>query len=489
MSSSDARSPRAGRLMRHVRAAALTAFVLPAGLGLALAAQPALAQSTTTTTTTTTTSTSTAPTPTPGTTSTSTTTTTSSSSSSTPLAATPYMGWDSYYAFGGRINEATILAQAQQLLSRGLNKLGYRYVWLDVGWWQGTRDGTGAITVNPSQWPHGIAWLASTLHSEGLLLGLYTDAGNNGCGGPNQGMYGHYAQDIDTFASWGVDALKVDFCGGVRLGLVPSQAYGQVHAAIVAATAVTKRPMLLNICNFLQPGQYMTNNPVLGSSGFQSYIFGPLVGNSWRTDTDEGVPGKVSFPSVLRNMDSDSLQPGAAGPGHWNDPDYLAPDQGMSATQFQVQMSMWAMLSAPLMISDNLATISQSSLAIVQNPNVIAIDQDPAGIQATMVASDGYAQVWDKPLSDGSRAVALLNRGFTKMTITANARGVGLGSASSYTVRNVWTQAKSTTASTFSAVVPGNGVVLLRVSRNTTPTTKARLQLAGKKHAQPRKHA
>jgi hypothetical protein len=389
----------------------------------------------------------------------------------TPLAATPYMGWDSYYALGGgaAVNETSILAQAHELISRGLVKLGYRYVWLDVGWWQGARTASGQISVSATKWPHGIAWLASTLHKEGLMIGLYTDAGSVGCGGAGQGSYGHYQQDVNTFATWGIDAIKVDFCGGVRLSLVPQAAYTAFHQAIL--DDAPHRPMLLNVCNFLQPGQFAAGNPVFGGSSFVSYLFGPAVATSWRTDTDLGTPQRVNFAGVLRNMDADATHPAAAGPGHWNDPDYLAPDQGMNKTQFQSQVSMWAMLAAPLMISDNLQTITSASLASLSNPEVIAIDQDPAGVQGTWVASSGAAEVFVKRLSDGSRAVALLNRGSAPLTITASAGGVGMSAASSYQLRNVWTHSTTSSTGTISATVPADGTVLYRVS--VTPRAAA----------------
>jgi alpha-galactosidase len=152
--------------------------------------------------------------------------------------------------------------------------------------------------------------------------------------------------------------------------------------------------MLLSICNFLQPGQFAEGQPTLDESAFGSYAFGPGVGNSWRTDTDVGAPHHVSFADVLRNMDADAAAPQAAGPGHWNDPDYLGPDQGLSRAQFRSQLSMWAMLAAPLMISDDLTSISGASRAAVANGEVIAIDQDPAGVQGTLLASAGAGEVW-----------------------------------------------------------------------------------------------
>jgi len=378
------------------------------------------------------------------------------------LAATPYMGWDTYFAFGSAYNEATILDQAHQLIARGLLRAGYRYIWFDVGWWRGTRDASGQITVNPTQWPHGLAWLTGVLHKEGFLVGLYTYAGSSGCGGATTGSFGHYQQDADTFAAWGFDAVKVDFCGGVRQGLNPESQYSQFHQAILNNTS--HRRMLLSICNFLQPGQFAAGTPSFALSGFNSWTYGPAVANSWRTDTDVGFPHRVAFSSVLRNIDADAAHPQAAGPGHWNDPDYLAPDQGLSATAYRSQLSMWAMLAAPLMISDDLDTMTATSASDSANPEVIAIDQDPAGVQGTLAASAGFAEVWVKPLSDGSRAVALLNRGSTPITINASALGVGLARAARYTLRNVWTHVTTTTSGAFGAVVPGNGTVLYRIA-------------------------
>jgi hypothetical protein len=377
-------------------------------------------------------------------------------------AATPYMGWDTYFALGGEYSEATVLEQASRLLSLGLQRRGYRYLWLDVGWWHGTRNAAGEITVSSAQWPHGMAWLTRTLHAAGFLVGLYTDAGPSGCGGAGQGSYGHYQQDANTFAAWGFDAVKVDFCGGSEYHLNPAVAYAEFHGAIESNSS--HRPMLLSICDFLQPEQYGEGRPLLDESAFSSFAFGPSVGNSWRTDTDVGSPGKVSFADVLRNMDADAAAPQAAGPGHWNDPDYLGPDQGMSATQFQAQFGMWAILAAPLMISDNLTRISSSSLAALRNTEVIAIDQDPAGEQGTLLSASGNGEVWVKPLLGGARAIALLNRGSTPMRIETSTTAAGLPPAPSYSVRNAWTHTTNVTSGSIAAEVPGDGAVLVRVS-------------------------
>jgi alpha-galactosidase len=224
--------------------------------------------------------------------------------------------------------------------------------------------------------------------------------------------------------------------------------------------------MLLNICNFLQPGQYAEGRPSFDQSAFASYSFGPRIATSWRTDTDVGTPGHVTFEDMLRNLDADAASPQAAGPGHWNDPDYLGPGQSMSAAQFRTQFSMWAVLAAPLMISADLSRLSSASRATVSNSEVIAIDQDPAGAQGTLAGSSGAGQVWVKPLSDGSRAVALLDRGSSPLKITTSATAVGLPAGGPYLVRNVWTHTTRSSAGTIQARVPGYSTVLLRVSQS-----------------------
>jgi alpha-galactosidase len=379
------------------------------------------------------------------------------------LAATPYMGWDTYFAFGGAYSESTVLRQASELITLGLRNEGFRFVWLDVGWWQGARDSAAQIAVNRRQWPHGMAWLTQTLHAAGLLAGLYTDAGRNGCGGAGQGSGGHYRQDVNTFAAWGFDAVKLDFCGGSEERLNPAAAYSAFHAAI--ASDSPRRPLLLSICNFLQPGQYSEGRPTLGESAFASYTFGPSVGNSWRTDTDVGFPENVSFANVLRNMDADAAAPQAAGPGHWNDPDYLAPDQGMSAAQFRSQLSMWSMLAAPLMISDDLTRAGAATVSALTNGEVIAIDQDQAGVQGRLVSTSGSGQVWVKPLGGGARAVALLNRSSTPTKISTSAKAIGMPPGGGYVLRDVWAHTTRFSAGAISATVGGDSTVLLRVSQ------------------------
>jgi alpha-galactosidase len=382
--------------------------------------------------------------------------------SSKVLAATPYMGWDTYFAFGPKYNEATILEQASNLITSGLQKDGYKLIWLDVGWWQGHRNNSGEITVNPAQWPHGMAWLAQTLHAEGFKVGLYTDAGINGCGGLNEGMYGHYQQDINTFARWGFDAVKVDFCGGDDLHLTPKTAYTKIHDAIVNNSS--HHPMLLDICVFPQPGQVGNGFPSFPNSSFTSYIFGPSVGNSWRTDTDVGSPTGITWNAVVRNLDADATEPLAAGPGHWNDPDYLGPQLGMTAPEAQAQMTMWAIVAAPLILGSDPRKLSNATLRMLENPRVLAVDQDRLGIQGTEISARGSGQVWVKPLTGSRRAVALLNTGPRWLTITTSAAAIRIARATGYRVQNLWNGRRSVGHGTITARVAPHSVLLYDVS-------------------------
>ncbi|MBV9943347.1 MAG: glycoside hydrolase family 27 protein [Solirubrobacterales bacterium] len=388
------------------------------------------------------------------------------SSTAAILAPTPYMGWNTYYGVGGYFDESTIVSVADSLISTGLARAGYRIVWLDFGWATGARNANGELVVDPNQWPGGMAALTDWLHQRGLEAGIYTDAGSSGCNGQGVGSYGHYQQDADTFAAWGFDAVKVDFCGAGQQGLDPRAQYQQFAAAL--SSNASGRAMLLNVCNFWVPGQIDGTNPSLAASSYANYQWAPQIAQSWRTDTDVGFTRNIAFAGVLRNLDDDAAHPEAAGPGHWNDPDYLGPELGMSSVEAQSQLSMWAMLSAPLILGSDPRALSPASISMLENPWVIAVDQDPMGVQGTLLHRVGSGQVWVKPLVSGSRAVALFNRGTSTVQISTRASAVGLPKASRYYLQNLWTNQTTTTKGTITAPVPAHAVVLYVVTADTT---------------------
>ncbi|MFG1676052.1 glycoside hydrolase family 27 protein [Micromonospora sp. NPDC049282] len=387
-----------------------------------------------------------------------------------PVVSRPPMGWASWNTFAAKINYNVIKAQVDSLVSSGLKDAGYEYVNIDEGWWQGTRDAAGNITVDTAEWPGGMKAIADYIHSKGLKAGIYTDAGRDGCGyyyptgrpaAPGSGSEGHYDQDFLAFSRWGFDFVKVDWCGGSAEGLNPRTTYQAISDAITRATAQTGRPMVLSVCN------WGVQNP---------WDWAPGMSTMWRTSGDIIYYGQQpSMDRVLANFDS-AQHPAAQSVGHYNDPDMLiAGMPGFSAAQNRTHLSLWAISGAPLLAGNNLTTMSAETRAILGNPEVVAIDQDPLSRQGVKVAEDTAGlQVYSKVLSAaGRRAVLLLNRTGSAATVTARFADLGLGAGA--TVRNVWTATDLGARTTsYSASVPAREAVLLIVSGTENPGGGAR---------------
>jgi alpha-galactosidase len=386
------------------------------------------------------------------------------------VALTPYMGVDTWYAVGTQVDEDVVTGMANAMVAGGLVAAGYNILWIDGGWWNGARDSSGNIVVSPTLWPHGMTWLAGYLHARGIHAGIYTDAGVNGCVSSGAGSYGHYQADVNTFAAWGFDAIKVDFCGGSRMRLNPRAAYRAFGAAIQADSP--HRPMLFNICDGNLPDKYGPGEPSYDDSAYGAYAFDPGVASSWRTSGDIGGPGSVDFARVLLNLDWDAIRPFAAGPGHWNDPDYLVPDEGMTPAEAQAQFSMWAILAAPLVLSDDVRTMPPLTREMVTNQEAIAIDQDRLGIQGWLVARAGDIDVWARPLANGDRAVALLNRGSAPASASISVAALGLGSGPRFRARDVWAHTTKTVTAVIRRMVPADSAFLLRVSPMGAPSRR-----------------
>ena len=389
------------------------------------------------------------------------------------VVTTPPMGWASWNTFAARINASVIRQQVDALVSSGLKDAGYQYVNIDEGWWQGTRDGAGNITVDTGEWPGGMAAIADYIHSKGLKAGIYTDAGRDGCGyyfptgrpaAPGSGSEGHYDQDFLQFSRWGFDFVKVDWCGGDAERLDARTAYQQISDSVARATAQTGRPMVLSVCNWGK------QNP---------WDWAPGMSTMWRTSADIIYFGESpSMDRVLTNFDA-ALHPNAQSAGHYNDPDMLiAGMPGFSAGQNRTHLGLWAISAAPLLAGNNLATMSTETRGILANREVLAIDQDPLGRQGVKVAEDQSGrQVFSKTLAGtGKRAVLLLNRTTSAANITARWSDLGLSGAA--TVRNPWTASDlGSFTGSYTASVPAREAVLLVVSTSgaqspsATPTT------------------
>ncbi|HKV51321.1 MAG TPA: glycoside hydrolase family 27 protein [Gemmatimonadaceae bacterium] len=355
------------------------------------------------------------------------------------LALTPPMGWNSWNHFACNVSEQTIRETADAMVASGMRDAGYHYVVID-DCWQVARDSSGALVADPERFPHGIKSLADYVHERGLLFGIYTDAGTNTCQG-RPGTLGHEEQDARTFASWGVDYVKEDWCHAQHLDARTQ------YAKFRAALARTGRPIVLSICEW-------------GSN--QPWDWAPGVGNLWRTTNDI----EDQWPSMLDNLDQSAQHATVAGPGHWNDPDMLeVGNGGMTDDEYRAHFSLWAIMAAPLIAGNDLRDMSAATRATLTNGEVIAVDQDSLGAQGILVwESPPDLQVWAKPLRGGSRAIALLNRSSEPARITAYFSRAGI-TADSAAVRDLWAHEDvGRFGRQFSSTVPAHGVMLVRAT-------------------------
>jgi alpha-galactosidase len=371
------------------------------------------------------------------------------------LAATPPMGWNDWNAYGCNVSEQLVEQTALAMHNDGLQAAGYQYVNIDDCWMSSNRDTSGNLTANSAKFPDGIAAVASYVHSLGLKLGIYEDAGTATCAG-YPGSYGHEQQDANLFASWGVDYLKYDWCN-IPFSSFPGQSHEQVAQTLYTrmsnALAATGRPIVFSMCNGWD-------------SSVQPWTWAGPVANLWRTTTDI----QPNFSSMLNNFHINVALASFASPGAWNDPDMLEIGNGMSATEDQSEFSLWAEMAAPLIEGSNLTSASSATLSILTNKAVIAVDQDSLGRQGTEVSSSGGLDVLARPLANGDVSVALFNETGSAATISTTAAAIGKTGASSYTLDNLWTGATSVTTGPISASVPAHGTVMFRVSGGSTGT-------------------
>jgi alpha-galactosidase len=356
----------------------------------------------------------------------------------------PPMGWNSWNRFGCDINESLIRGVADAIVANNLDDLGYRYVNIDDCWMASTRDGQGRLQPHPTRFASGIRALADYVHARGLKLGIYSSAGTATCQGLPASL-DHETIDAQTFADWQIDYLKYDNCN--NQGRPAADRYRAMGDALRA----TGRPIVYSICNWGQ------QNP---------WLFGSDVGGSlWRTTGDISD----NWNSVLSLLDQQAGLEPFARQGAYNDPDMLeVGNGGMTTTEYTAHFSLWALLASPLLLGNDLRSVSSTTLGIIRNAEVIAVNQDWGGSQGRRIRDFGNTEVWAKPMSDGSAAVVLFNRGGSAATVTTSAAELGLGGSSSYTLRNLWTGATSSTSGAISASVAAHGAVMFRVGRAGT---------------------
>jgi len=347
----------------------------------------------------------------------------------------PVMGYNTWYQFRTSITESEVVRQAQLLVSSGLASAGYNCVNLDDGWMAAERAANGELTWDAAKFPQGIPWLADQIHALGLRFGIYTAIGTRTCQSL-PGSWGHYAQDAETFASWGVDFVKVDDCGGLP--------------AETTLETLTE--------NFRQFGAYLRQyNPEVVYSqelpiqqiGKPSFL--PAVRASaefahmWRVAHDEyPLTQANASPMILGHLAADLDLHSFAGPGHWNDLDMVAPGfpaSGWTLADLHSQLSVWAMEASPLLISADIGALPPAALAALKNPHMIAIDQ--SGEQCSNVIMDAHIEALIKPDPKGGIAVLFVNLGPGTGTGSFSLSQFGITSARA-SAYNVWTGSTTT---------------------------------------------
>jgi len=356
------------------------------------------------------------------------------------LARTPPMGWNSWNKFRNKVSDQVVREIADAMVKNGMKAAGYVYVNIDDTW-EGSRDAQGAIRSN-EKFPDMKA-LADYVHGKGLKLGIYSSPGPKTCA-QFEGSFQHEEQDARTFAAWGIDYLKYDWCSAGRV--YQSSSMPAVYAKMGQALLDSGRPIVYSLC------QYGAQN--VGEWGARA------GGNLWRTTGD--------IRDTWRSMDDLGFEKQIglekyAGPEHWNDPDMLEiGNGGMSETEYRTHMSLWSLLAAPLLAGNDLRDVSPGILEILLNKEVIAVDQDKLGKQGVRISKNGDLEVWARPLADGSHAVCLFNRGDASAKVTA--RRSDLGVKGSCKVRDLWAHAdRGKFSDEYAAEVPSHAVVMVTV--------------------------
>ena len=369
------------------------------------------------------------------------------------LALTPSMGWNAWNKFACNVSDELVRGMADAMVKSGMKDAGYQYVVID-DCWQVSRDANANIVVDAQRFPKGMKVVADYVHSLGLKFGIYSDAGAKTCQGRPAGL-GHEYQDARTYASWGVDYLKYDWCN-----TLPGQDARSSYANIRQALDASGRPIVLSIC------EWGSHQPWLWAK--------EAGGNLWRTTGDiqdrwagkkEWSPGNCCSNGMLDIVDENEPLYSYAGPGHWNDPDMLeVGNGGMTTTEYRSHFSLWALMAAPLIAGNDLRSMTPEIHDILTNKEVIAIDQDPLGRQGRRVWKDGDLEIWSKQLQDGSRAVIVLNRGASSHDITATWEQIGYPGHLSAAVRDLWVHKNlGKLTGKFSAPVESHGVVMLTI--------------------------
>jgi alpha-galactosidase len=375
------------------------------------------------------------------------------------LAPTPPMGWMTWNYYGVNINEKNIRDIADAMVETGMVKAGYKFIMIDDGW-QGGRDNRNRMIPDVAKFPGGIKVLADYVHQKGIKLGIYSDAAQLTCAGYTASL-GFENEDAKTFASWEIDYLKYDYCNAPEDSVTAKTRYKKMSDALNKCG----RNIVFSICEWgdREPWHWA------GAAGGQLWRTTADIRDRWIGDA------KRKYFGIMDAFDTNSTLSAYASPGKWNDPDMLvvglygkkgpasnANNKGCTDVEYQSQMSLWSMMSSPLITSCNLADMNAATKRILLNPDVIAIDQDALGQQAIMKSKDATWNILVKNLANGDIAIAILNRSETTQNFTTTLNQLGL--PKQYRVKDVWNNTVLAKAKTLKGTALSHETKLFRLT-------------------------
>jgi alpha-galactosidase len=370
------------------------------------------------------------------------------------LALTPPLGWNSWNCWAGAVSDAKVRAAADAMVKSSLAAHGFQYVNID-DCWEGNRDAQGEIQTN-KKFPDMKA-LADYVHSKGLKLGIYSSPGPKTCAG-FEASWKHEAQDAATYAKWGVDYLKYDWCSYGDIARNPDRAaLIKPYRVMREGLDACDRDIVYSLCQYGMGDVWKWGAEV--------------GGNCWRT-TGDITDNWASMAGIGFGQDGHEKY---AGPGHWNDPDMLVVGKvgwgpSLHPTHLKpneqiTHISLWCMLSSPLLIGCDMSSMDKFTVALLTNDEVLAINQDPLGKPAGRIVKSGQTEVWARPLFDGTKAVGLFNRGTQATTVKVSWSDLKLQGPQP--VRDLWQHKDiGTQADGYEATVAPHGTVLIKVGKN-----------------------
>lgn len=383
-------------------------------------------------------------------------------------AATPPMGYMTWNFYADKITENDIRGIADAMSANGLLQAGFNYIFIDDGW-QGGRDNKNNILPDPKKFPSGMKALCDYVHSKGMKLGIYSDAAQLTCAGYTASL-GFEEQDAKTFAAWGIDYLKYDYCDAPGDWQTAIQRYSKMADALTHSG----RNIVFGIC------EWGNRSPWLWAqkSGGQLWRISADIRDKWKSKVAPKVANDLHHTGagILDVLDINTALSPYAAPGGWNDPDMLVVGlygrkgpsgdlggTGCTDTEYQSQMSLWCLLASPLMISCDVTNMNAATKQILYNKDLIDIDQDPLGVQGQSKFRKDNWQVFVKPLANGDVAIGILNRGEQSGTFNIALADMGLPFA--YQAKDVWSKQTTSWNKSVSLKIDGHETKVFRLHK------------------------